>query len=622
MNQITIGVAGHIDHGKTSLVESLTGKNTDNLKEEIKRGMTINIGFAHLNKSISLIDVPGHEKFVKNMVAGVSSIDFAVLVIAADDGVMPQTIEHLEILNLLGIKNGIVIINKIDLSESDEWLDLVELDVIEAVKETFLEGCEIFRVSTISKVGIDDLKNYLIELNIEKYEKFERDIFRMFIDRSFTVKGFGTIVTGTVLSGSICKGDSVQLLPYNIETKVRGLQSHDEEVDTLKAGSRAAINLHFNDKINIKRGDHLSLNNYFKNTKMIIAKINLLSKIKNKNIKNNQRIRINLGTQETIGRVLLLDGSSEKSLIVFIKLEKEIVASFKDKFIIRNFSPVDTIAGGEILDYNFNEKWKEIQLYSKKLSDCNSNIDLINIILENNFKTIYTYESLSMKIGISKVLLKKYLLNSNSLFKFDNNNWIISKNQYEFYSKKIISFLNSKHIDFKFREGVIKEEINESLKFDFNFLEIILDCLCKEKKIKFKNNFYSEFNFKISLSENDIIIKNNILKILNEKKFSPPGIDDLSKILNVDDNKVSKLLKIESSSKNIVIINEKIFLTIDSYNKLLKIVKIHFEKIDTLNIKQFKTLLKTTRKYAVPLLEFLDKQKITYRFGNDRKINK
>ena len=317
MNQITIGFAGHIDHGKTSLVQALTGKNTDNLKEEIQRGMTINIGFAHLNQSISLIDVPGHERFVKNMVAGVSSIDFAVLVVAADDGVMPQTIEHLEILNLLGVKNGIVIINKIDLSESGDWLDLVELDIIDVVKGTFLEGCKIFRVSTISNEGINDLKEYLKKINIEKYKKFERDIFRMFIDRSFIVKGFGTIVTGTVLSGSISKGESVELLPYNIDAKVRGLQSKEVDINMLGPGSRAAVNIHFNNKINIKRGDHLSLNGYFKNTKNIIAKISLLSKVKDQKLKNNQRVRINLGTQETIGRVLLLSSFS-KNLYLFL----------------------------------------------------------------------------------------------------------------------------------------------------------------------------------------------------------------------------------------------------------------------------------------------------------------
>ena len=623
MNQITIGFAGHIDHGKTSLVQALTGKNTDNLKEEIQRGMTINIGFAHLNQSISLIDVPGHERFVKNMVAGVSSIDFAVLVVAADDGVMPQTIEHLEILNLLGVKNGIVIINKIDLSESGDWLDLVELDIIDVVKGTFLEGCKIFRVSTISNEGINDLKEYLKKINIEKYKKFERDIFRMFIDRSFIVKGFGTIVTGTVLSGSISKGESVELLPYNIDAKVRGLQSKEVDINMLGPGSRAAVNLHFNNKINIKRGDHLSLNGYFKNTKNIIAKISLLSKVKDQKLKNNQRVRINLGTQETIGRVLLLSSFSKKSLLVLIKLEKEIIVSFKDRFIIRNFSPITTIAGGEVLDYNLNDRWKEILLYSKKLSDCNSDIDLISTILENNYKTIYTYESLSMKIGISEKLLKKKLQNSKSLYRFENDTkWIVTKNQYEFYAKKIVSFLNSRHIDFEFREGVLKEEINEELKFNFSFLEIMLDCLCKEKKIKIKNNIYSEFNFKINLSKNEISIKNDIFKILNESEFNPPGIDEISEILNIDKNKVSKLLKIESSIGNIIIINEKIFLTNDSYNKLIKIVEVHFEKIDTLNIKQFKSLLDTTRKYAVPFLEFLDKQKVTYRFGNERKINK
>ena len=309
--------------------------------------------------------------------------------------------------------------------------------------------------------------------------------------------------------------------------------------------------------------------------------------------------------------------------MIIIKLEKEIIVSFKDRFIIRNFSPITTIAGGEIIDYNFNERWNELKLYSKKLSKCSSDINLIKTISENNFKTIYTYEILSKKIGISKQLLKKYLLNSEDLISFKvDDDWIITKKQYVFFKQKIISYLNTMHKNFVYREGVIKEEIKEELKLSLNFLEKMLDSLCEEKKIKVKNNLYSEYNFKIYLSEEETLLKKNILIILNEKEFNPPGIDGLSKILNKDKSHISKLLKIESSSKNIITINEKIFLTNESYNKLLKIIKIHFKKIDTLDIKQFKSLLNTTRKYAVPILEFLDKQKITFRFGNERKINK
>ena len=248
VNQYIIGLAGHIDHGKTSIVHSLTGKNTDNLKEEIDRGMTINIGFSFLTENITLIDVPGHERFIKNMLAGVNSIDYALLVIAADDGIMPQTVEHFEILKLLNITKGSIILNKIDLVDKD-WLLLVENDIKDFVKETFLENAPIHKVSTKTSLGIEKLKNYLIRSqNFAK--KSKREIFRLFVDRSFISKGFGTVVTGTVISGDISIGDKIKILPYNKLTNIRGLQTHDKNVDKLNFGDRGAINFQ-SDKIAI-----------------------------------------------------------------------------------------------------------------------------------------------------------------------------------------------------------------------------------------------------------------------------------------------------------------------------------------------------------------------------------
>ena len=256
MDQITVGVAGHIDHGKTSLVKSLTGKNTDNLKDEIKRGMTIDIGFAHLNEKISLIDVPGHEKFIRNMVSGVCSIDLFILTIAADDGIMPQTIEHFEILKLLGVKKGIIVINKVDLVDQD-WLDIVELDIIEFTKGTILDKAKIFKISTLTNKGIQELKDELVNISSDREFKGYENIFRMFIDRVFTKKGFGNVVTGTVNSGRIKLGDRLKLLPGNYNVKVRGLQTHDSPINEIKYGYRGAINLHSIDKIKISRGSHL-----------------------------------------------------------------------------------------------------------------------------------------------------------------------------------------------------------------------------------------------------------------------------------------------------------------------------------------------------------------------------
>ena len=353
MNQFVIGLSGHIDHGKTSIVHALTGTNTDNLKEEIKRGMTINIGFAFMNEDITLIDVPGHEKFIKNMVVGVNSIDYALLIIAADDGVMPQTIEHFEILKLLNIKYGSIVLNKVDLVDKD-WLDMVELDIKDFINDSFLSNAPIHKVSATKKTGIEELKNYLFEVknNLKNKQKYDKGIFSLFVDRVFNAKGFGQIITGTIASGSIAIGDKLNLLPNNKEVKVRGVQTHNQNINQLTIGDRAALNIQSNDKANIKRGNHLSTPNYFKTTKVAIVQIQILSKFK-RGLKNNDRLRIYIGTQETMARIFFtLD---EKNIIgknkyALLKFEKSVVAPFYDCFIMRMYSPLITVGGGKIID--------------------------------------------------------------------------------------------------------------------------------------------------------------------------------------------------------------------------------------------------------------------------------
>ena len=276
LNQNIIGISGHIDHGKTSIVKALTGTNTDNLKEELSRGMTINIGFAFLNNNITIIDVPGHEKFIKNMVTGVYSINYALLVIAADDGIMPQTIEHFEILKLLNIKDGSIIINKID-NVDDDWLELVESEIKDFVKDSFLENKTIHKVSTINGNGIDDLKNFLIDYKYKR-NKSNSSIPRLFVDRVFKSKGFGSIVTGTLISGTLSIDDQLKILPQNKNIKIRGLQTHNKSVNQLYQGDRCAINIHSLEKINIKRGDHISSNSFFKNYDSAIVKLSILQK--------------------------------------------------------------------------------------------------------------------------------------------------------------------------------------------------------------------------------------------------------------------------------------------------------------------------------------------------------
>ena len=615
VKQITIGVAGHIDHGKTSLVHSLTGKNTDNLKEEIKRGMTINIGFAHLNEQICLIDVPGHEKFIKNMIAGVCNIDFALLVIAADDGIMPQTLEHFEILTLLGIKSGAIVINKIDLVDK-EWLDLVKNDVKEHFKNSFIDIDNIFLTSTLKNTGVDDLKNYLFNINV--VEKFDRGIFRMFVDRVFSKTGFGNVVTGTVSSGNIKIGDKIKISPQNKLVKIRGLQSHDNKVDEVKAGDRGAINLHSLDKINILRGNHLSTIDTVSISENAIVKIKIISKYIKK-IKDNQRVRFLLGTQEVMARIYILKKIDNIDEMIFlVKFEKKIISCFKDRFIVRSYSPVNTIGGGSIIDVNVYGKWKMNKEYGSLLFDeRNNDSNLIKLIIQNNIDKVYNLEEISQKLGLSKSITCDYV-NKNNISVYGNheNPWYITKLQKKNIYKKLLDFLEQFHIKNKYSKGVSKEQINNIFNYNIVLLNDLLKEFIKEDDINCDKELYFLKKFDIKLSNQDKNIYEKVFKHLNNEKFNTSSIKELADLNNCDDSKLLSLIKIDDS---IITINNNYIITKLNYKKLLDIINLYFKNNNSLSVKDFKDITNTSRKYAVPLLEYLDKQKITYRVGNERK---
>jgi len=615
MKQITIGLSGHIDHGKTSIVKSLTGKNTDNLKDEISRGMTIDIGFAHLDDNISLIDVPGHEKFIRNMVAGVCSIDHALLVIAADDGIMPQTIEHFEILKLLDIKSGIIVINKIDLVDK-EWIDLVEIEIKEFIKDTFLSEAQIIKVSTATLEGIDLLKNEIFNLSNNTPDKFERGLFRMFIDRVFTKKGFGTVVTGTVLSGTANKGEQIEVLPIKEDTNIRGTHSHDNKVEKLKIGDRGAINLQTIDRIQIKRGYHIGEKGFFSLINNAVVRIQALKKIK-----HNQRVRIHLGTQEVMARLLFVNEFSNTNMVGLLKFENRIIASFKDKFIIRTYSPITTIGGGEVLDINISGKWNHIKKYIIELESKKIDLDIIKEVIQANSLSIYKKDDLSRHLGVSIEILNNFIENINNLLIVgDSNPWIYTDNQKKYIENKIITTLKDFHEKYTFKKGLLLEQINEKLYLPEKLLKIILLDLCDNNQIKVKNDKYSIFDFFIKLSDCDIEIKDKLLNKLDSELYETSGLSELAQYLNENENKIKSILKI--AEDNLVVINSNIFFTKNNYDKLLDKIGKFFKMKDTLSISEFKDITKSSRKYVVPLLEYLDKNKITYRVGNERKYNK
>ena len=615
MKQFTIGLSGHIDHGKTSIVKSLTGQNTDNLKDEIKRGLTIDIGFAHLDENISIIDVPGHEKFIKNMVSGVNAIDSAILVIAADDGIMPQTREHFDILKILSINSGVIVINKIDLVDS-EWLDLVINEVKSFIKNSFLENAKIIKVSTLDNIGINRLKEEILNLSNNTKIKFDREVFRMFIDRVFIKKGFGTVVTGTVLSGVVDDNSKINLLPSNQLVTVRSMQSHNSKVSKVEIGSRTAINIQNIDKRNVFRGSHLGDTGYFHLVNNAIAKIEIV-----KDIKHNQRIRIHIGTQEVIARIFFAD--KKVNNVALLKFEKKIICSFSDRFIIRNFSPMTTIGGGKIFDINIDGKWTDKSDYIKNLLFKEKDYEIIREIINYRGKNIFDQETLSYHLGFSKDILKKNLSKLSDIHFYGNAKpWIITTSQLNNFNEKIIKTIDSFHRNNPYLNGIIFEQLNQTVLLPDIFLKKILNDLCNNGNLKFKDDLYSLHDFKIKLEKEDQLLKKKLFNIIDEEKFQTSDFSSLLVKLNISEEKLKNLLNIEKNNNNFLVINGSLFFSKKNYFNLLITIEKYFSLKKTMSVSDFKNLSNTSRKYAVPLLEYLDKEKITYRDGNERKYNK
>jgi len=619
VNQHIIGLSGHIDHGKTSIVKALTGINTDNLKEETRRGMTINIGFAFLNNQITMVDVPGHEKFIKNMVTGVNAIDYVLLVIAADDGIMPQTIEHFEILKLFNVVDGSIIINKVDIVEQ-EWLELVEKDIAKFVRGSFLENKKIHKVSAIKNIGLIELKDYLINYNYNMHRK-NSDVFRLFVDRIFTSKGFGPVITGTVLSGKIRIGDKLKILPQNKEIKVRGLQTHNESVQELKIGDRGAINIHSIDKILIEKGNHISEKGFFSTYESAIVSIKILNKVE-KGIKDNERLRVYCGTQEVMARVKLFNDKElepNKETGALLKFEKPLVLSIGDNFIIRKYSPLVTIGGGQILDFSIYKKWRNNKTYISSLYNAKDEYIRLALIIESKDIDPFNFISFSSYMNISVRLSKNVIKQISHIIVLEDE-WILTDKQLNCIINNIIEYFKDFHKKNPYKNGMIKDEIMISLNINENFLDVILNYLVQKRKIKYCNNNWSKYDFSIELSNNEIKLMDKIYKLINDNKLHAITIDELISAFNDNEKMIKRLLKIRISNKAIIMLDGTLLFTQKNIDLLIDTIRKYFEKNQSLDIKTFKELTSTSRKFAVPLLEYLDKIHITYRVGNERKL--
>ena len=619
MNQLVLATAGHIDHGKTSLVYALTGCQTDTMKEESERGITIDLGYAHLNDLITIIDVPGHEKFIKNMVAGAASTHIALLVVAADDGIMPQTIEHLDILISLGVREGFVVITKTDLVKDILWLELVVEDVREMLLGKKFNLISIFEVDSISGRGINEFKNQLLKIKSERPIVNSPSNFRMNIDRVFSKDGFGTIVTGTVLNGMIRERDEIEILPSKESVRIRAMQSHGNNTAQINAGDRAAINFKSNKKTDIRRGTVIAskglLNPFL--VMVVSLKVNENSKWV---IKNNQRLKFYIGTSEVLGRVtlctnnILYKGQRENAII---KLEQTISASLDDKFIVRSYSPMETIAGGEILKiiegnsfHKLKKIGKNIPRNSKERFKYFINSRWGKPLTIEKWKKIFLNSDGSIETWFDDLGLKK----TESMLVYSEKSNTKSINQ-------LLLMLNNHYKKNPYKQFINDEIILVSLNWSQEWLLHIKHQMISKNLIQFGKGGISKTDYQLDISKKDILDIEKIEKTILEAGVNQLKLFLVSELLKVNQDRLQELIHILIQKKIIKRINNDYFMHVKIFDDLiLSKLRLYFTKNNILSVGDFKSFTGLSRKLAIPLLEFLDFNNYTKRINDQRVI--
>ena len=570
-----LGTAGHIDHGKTALVKALTGVDTDRLKEEKARGLTIDLGFAHFGDNATIIDVPGHERFIKNMVAGVSTIDLVLFVIAADDGIMPQTREHLDILKILQVQNGIIVITKKDMVEAD-WLEMVKEDVRELVHDTALANAEIMAVSAIENDGIDALRDKIIACFESLPPRHNRGVFWLPVDRSFVMKGFGTVVTGSVLSGQIQTGDFVDILPHGEKVRVRGIQKHNAEASLAKIGDRAAINLHGVARSDIARGDVLASAGYFKATRRMHAKLHLLENAIP--VKANMRVRLHIGTAEIMARVKPIGcakiEAGEGGYVQF-NLEKPAAARRLDPFVIRQYSPAHTIGGGLVLDanappYRSRDKQLLTRLQGLEKEDPEELIAEQFLLAPNG---MLSADELVSKTGMASETVAPQL----SAMRERGTLLAVSKKnsahqaRVQSVSQNIVSVLEKYHHDFPASPGFRKAELAARLgSVHAQVLQFVVDQLKSSQEIKEFDGFIALADHEIRLSEKLQQAKARVDSLLSEQGFAPSNPAELAAAVGISDADLQTILDVLAAEKRIKRLDVDLYMHIDAINAAKK----------------------------------------------------
>ena len=629
MKNIIIGTAGHIDHGKTTLIKALTGRNTDRWEEEQRRGITIDLGFTYFDlpsgDRAGIIDVPGHERFINNMVAGVVGMDMVLLVIAADEGIMPQTREHMDILNLLGIEKSIIVLNKCDLVD-EEWMELVEEEIKEELEGTFLEHAPVVKVSAATGEGLEVLIDTISQMTSD--EMMTKDIStipRLPIDRAFTLSGFGTIITGTLVSGTITKDDLLEMYPIGKECKIRSIQVHGQDRKECYAGQRVAINLSNVKKREIKRGCVLAPPNSMKNTDLLDVRINVLESSM-RVLTNHTRLHFFTGTSEILCRAVLLDkeeiGPGESGFVQ-LRLEEEIAVRRGDKFVIRFYSPMETIGGGVILEPNpgVKKRFQENVIEELKRKESGSSADVIELHVREREDTLITTAELAKLTALSidevqediSELLSQGLV---QVFAMRKDTYVWHADSIRAAKQTLDKALREYEEKYPYRYGMKKAEVQMTYfqKIKPNVFDKIVEMLIEEGCLKRVDEFLCTPQYQVKKDTRYDKVSGILLDTFTNAKYDFVRYSEIDFKGTVKET-ADDILNILLEEQKIVKVTEDMYTLTEYMERAKELIQEHLKGEPVITIAQVRDMFDTSRKSAKPIIEYMDSIKVTKKTG-------
>jgi len=640
MREIILGTAGHVDHGKTSLIRALTGIETDRLKEEKERGITIELGFAYLDlpcgHRIGIVDVPGHEKFIRNMVAGAAGMDLVAFVIAADEGIMPQTVEHFEICRLLGVRDGLIVLTKKD-TVDEEWLDMVTEEVRDFFSGSFLAEAPIIPVNSISGEGIDEIVR-LLDAKVKAID-FQEEFgpFRMAVDRVFSMKGFGTVITGTSLSGRIETGAEVMFYPGGLTAKIRGIQVHGRDVDLVEAGHRTAINLQGIEKDQINRGDMAATPGSMHASTLLDAEFHCL-RTTHKELKNRTQVRVHLGTREIVGRILLLETETiapgETSRIQLLLQEPAAVWP-GDHYVIRSYSPITTIGGGIILNNASRKRKRALErdraanrAHFAALAAADSEQRLLLLVEECGAKGI-TADQLAARTGVFSKKLKKQLqhpISTGALLVIDSESQrLLAAPVAEEVNRRMVGLLTEFHRANPLKSGLAKEELRSQLRppVDQKVVQVLLANLVRKGVIEQAGAEIRISGHTVTLQVDEQEMERKIGALYREAGLTPPNLKEvLAAFGQFPEKQIRQVIELLVGKGELIKINESLCFHAPAIHALQEKVVTYIRREGEIDAQRFKDLTSLTRKFSIPLLEYFDKIKLTIRIDDKRVLRK